>query len=53
MLGMRGTVVFMYHWVDAFLGNRLRLYGVTPESFAAQMDALARAGRCWMPLGTL
>ena len=53
MLGMRGTVVFMYHWVDAFLGDRLRLYGVTPESFAAQMDALARAGRTCLRLDTL
>ena len=41
----RGCVVLMYHWVDAFLGDRLRLYGVTPETFAAQMGSLARAGR--------
>lgn len=53
MPGMRGTVVFMYHWVDAFLGDRLRLYGVTPETFAAQMDSLARAGRTCMRLDTL
>jgi peptidoglycan/xylan/chitin deacetylase (PgdA/CDA1 family) len=53
MPGMRGTVVFMYHWVDAFLGDRLRLYGVTPASFAAQMDALARAGRTCLSLPSL
>jgi peptidoglycan/xylan/chitin deacetylase (PgdA/CDA1 family) len=56
MLGMRrprGTVVFMYHWVDASLGDRLRLYGVTPEAFAAQMAALARAGRTCLTLEAL
>ena len=53
MPGMRGTVVFMYHWVDAFLGDRLRLYGVTPETFAAQMDSLARARRTCLSLDAL
>jgi peptidoglycan/xylan/chitin deacetylase (PgdA/CDA1 family) len=43
----------MYHWVDADLGNRLRLYGVTPEAFAAQMRALAARGRRAGTLGEL
>jgi peptidoglycan/xylan/chitin deacetylase (PgdA/CDA1 family) len=37
----------MYHWVDDDLGDRLRLYGVTPSQFERQLDALERAGaRC-------
>lgn len=35
----------MYHWVDRELGERLRLYGVTPDAFATQMRSLAARGR--------
>jgi peptidoglycan/xylan/chitin deacetylase (PgdA/CDA1 family) len=35
----------MYHWIDADLGDRLRLYGVTPDAFASQMRSLAARGR--------
>jgi peptidoglycan/xylan/chitin deacetylase (PgdA/CDA1 family) len=50
---MRGAVVLMYHWVDAYLGDRLRRYGVTPTAFAGQMRSLAEAGRPCLPLETL
>lgn len=39
-----GVPVLMYHWVHADLGDRLRLYGVTPGAFARQMRALHAAG---------
>ena len=37
--------MLMYHWVNRDLGNRLRLYGVTPGAFDAQMRSLASKGR--------
>jgi len=43
---MSGTAVpvLMYHWVHPDLGDRLRLYGVTPDAFAWQMRHLHAAG---------
>jgi peptidoglycan/xylan/chitin deacetylase (PgdA/CDA1 family) len=35
----------MYHWVDEALGDRLRLYGVTPRAFASQISWLRRLGK--------
>ena len=46
---MSGVPVLMYHWVHPEPGARLAEYGVRPETFAAQMDALARSG--WRCLG--
>ena len=37
-----GVPVFMYHWVDDALGDRLRLYGVTPRALASQLAWLRR-----------
>lgn len=39
-----GVPVLMYHWINPDLGDRLRLYGVTPRSFARQVRLLRRAG---------
>jgi len=40
-----GVAVLMYHWIDEALGDRLRLYGVTPRAFASQLAWLRRRGR--------
>jgi peptidoglycan/xylan/chitin deacetylase (PgdA/CDA1 family) len=34
----------MYHWVNEDLGRRLRLYGVTPETFAAHVRWMRAMG---------
>jgi peptidoglycan/xylan/chitin deacetylase (PgdA/CDA1 family) len=39
-----GVPVLMYHWVNDDLGDRLRLYGVRPAAFAAQVRRLAAVG---------
>lgn len=39
-----GVPVLMYHWINPFVGHRLRLYGVTPQAFARQIRALRTAG---------
>lgn len=39
-----GVPCLMYHWVHDDLGERLRLYGVTPRAFAAQVRWMRRAG---------
>lgn len=39
-----GVPVLMYHWVSEDLGNRLRLYGVTPGALAAHVRWMGRAG---------
>jgi len=39
-----GIPALMYHWVSDDLGNRLRLYGVRPRSFASQVARLRAAG---------
>lgn len=39
-----GVPVLMYHWVHPQLGDRLRLYGVTPRAFERQMRYLHAAG---------
>jgi len=41
--------IFMYHQVTPRPLPRFRKYAVTPEAFAAQMDALAREG--YVPIG--
>ena len=40
----RGVPVLMYHWIDDRLGPKLRLYGVTPRSFRAQVGWIRRLG---------
>lgn len=45
--------VLMYHWVDSDLGDRLRYYGVLPESFERQMAMLARKGMNCLSLESL
>jgi len=42
--GAAAVPVLMYHWVHPDPGDRLRLYGVTPEAFAWQMRHLHAAG---------
>jgi len=44
LLSGRGVPVLMYHWVNPDLGDRLRLYGVTPRAFARQVRGLRGAG---------
>ena len=39
-----GVPVLMYHWVHEDLGNKLRLYGVTPSSFRSQIGWMRRLG---------
>src|SRR5262249_34333805 len=39
-----GARILMYHWVDWRAGDRLRTWGLTPDRFEAQMDALAEGG---------
>jgi peptidoglycan/xylan/chitin deacetylase (PgdA/CDA1 family) len=39
-----GVPVLMYHWVHPDPGDRLRLYGVTPEAFHLQVRWLKGAG---------
>ena len=39
-----GVACLMYHWVNVDLGRRLRLYGVTPKAFAAQVRWMREAG---------
>ena len=48
-----GVPVLMYHWVDENLGDRLRLYGVTPRAFGSQMRWLRAAGYAAAPLEAL
>lgn len=48
-----GVPMLMYHWVNPDLGDRLRLYGVTPYDFARQMDLLEVLGWRAAPLGAL
>jgi len=50
---MSAVPVLMYHWVHPDLGDRLRLYGVTPEAFAWQMRHLRAAGYRSAGLGEL
>ena len=44
LLSGRGVPVLMYHWVNPDLGDRLRLYGVTPGAFGRQIRRLRAAG---------
>jgi len=44
LLSGRGVPVLMYHWVHPDLGEKLRLYGVTPECFGRQIRRLRAAG---------
>jgi peptidoglycan/xylan/chitin deacetylase (PgdA/CDA1 family) len=39
-----GVPVLMYHWVSPDPGDRLKLYGVTPEAFQRQVRWLTAAG---------
>jgi peptidoglycan/xylan/chitin deacetylase (PgdA/CDA1 family) len=45
--------VLMYHWVNDDLGDRLRLYGVTPRTFEGQVMRLRSAGYRAVPFGDL
>jgi peptidoglycan/xylan/chitin deacetylase (PgdA/CDA1 family) len=40
-----GVPVFMYHWIDDALGDRLRLYGVKPKALRSQLGWLKQLGR--------
>ena len=44
LLSGRGVPVLMYHWVNPDLGDRLRLYGVTPDAFGRQIRGLRASG---------
>ena len=46
----RGVPVLMYHWVNDDLGDKLRLYGVTPSSFRSQLGWMKRLGYRSVPL---
>lgn len=46
-----GVKVLAYHWVDRDPGTRLRAWGLTPDTFAAQMNALADGGYDVLTLG--
>ena len=46
----RGVPVLMYHWVNDDLGDKLRLYGVTPSSFRSQLRWMQRLGYRSVPL---
>jgi len=49
----RGVPVLMYHWVNQDLGDKLRLYGVTPSAFASQVSWMKRLGYRSVPLDRL
>jgi len=46
-----GVKVLVYHWVDHHPGRKLRAWGMTPSTFAAQMTALAEGGYEVLSLG--
>lgn len=48
-----GVPVLMYHWIDDDLGERLKLYGVTPGAFGRQMRGLRAAGYAAAPIEAL
>ena len=49
-VGRDGVPVLMYHWVNDDLGDRLRLYGVRPRSFARQVARLRSSGYRAVPV---
>jgi len=46
-----GVKVLVYHWVDPDPGRNLRAWGLTPDTFVAQMTALADGGYEILSLG--
>jgi len=46
-----GVKVLVYHWVDHQPGRKLRAWGLTPDTFLAQMSALADGGYEILSLG--
>ena len=48
--GHRGVAVLMYHWVNDDLGDKLRLYGVTPLAFRSQLGWMRTLGYRSVPL---
>lgn len=48
-----GVPVLMYHWIDDRLGAKLRLYGVTPRAFRAQIGWIRRLGGRTLDLAQL
>jgi len=49
----RGVPVLMYHWVHEDVGDKLRLYGVTPSAFRSQVKLLSWLGYRGVPLSEL